>query len=194
MFAAMRLASSIVSTFAVSASARVSRPYTRRGTGRRAIASTPAGGMLGGGASTATSVYLPWVMNRLLRFALAVVVCVQPAAVHAQARVTTPPPTNPIPGQTSPGTPGEGNPIPPAQSLAPTPSICGAGGEGLRVCNSDFQSCSSVCAASVFDPNADTSACSARCCSNLVTCLSIRRCNTSGLNCFSLPGSLGITQ
>jgi hypothetical protein len=50
------------------------------------------------------------------------------------------------------------------------------GGEGVRVCNSDFQSCSSVCAASVFDPNADTSACTARCCSNLVNCLSIRRC------------------
>lgn len=121
-----------------------------------------------------------WIMNGLLRFALGVVICVQPAAVHAQASVTTPPQTNPIPGQTSPSTPGEGNPIPPAQSLAPTPSICGAGGEGVRVCNSDFQSCSGVCAASVFDPNADTSACTARCCSNLVTCLSIRRCNTSG--------------
>jgi hypothetical protein len=135
-----------------------------------------------------------WIMNGFLRFVLGVVICVQPAAVHAQARLITPGQTNPIPGQTSPSTPGKGNPIPPAQSLAPTPSICGAGGEGVRVCNSDFQSCSSICAASVFDPNADTSACTARCCSNLVSCLSIRQCNTSGINCFSLPGSLGITQ
>jgi hypothetical protein len=134
------------------------------------------------------------LMNRLLRFALAVGLCVQPAAVHAQATFPTQPPTNPIPGQTPPSIPGIGNPIPPAQSLAPTPSICGAGGEGVRVCNSDFQSCSSICAASVFDPNADTSACAARCCTNLVTCLNIRRCSTSGINCFSLPGTLGITQ
>ena len=135
-----------------------------------------------------------WIMNRLLRFALGVVICVQPAAVYAQASFPTQPQTNPLPGQTSPSIPGKGNPIPPAQSLAPTLSICGAGGEGVRVCNSDFQSCSSICAASVLDPNTDTSACTARCCSNLVTCLSIRRCNTSGINCFSLPGSLGITQ
>src|SRR5262245_42697328 len=79
-------------------------------------------------------------MNRLLRFALGVLICFQPAAVHAQASFPTQPQTNPIPGQTSPSIPGIGNPIPPAQSLAPTPSICGPGGEGVRVCNSDFQS------------------------------------------------------
>jgi hypothetical protein len=133
-------------------------------------------------------------MNRLLWFALAAGLCLQPAAVHVQTTFPTQPHTNPIPGQTLPSVPGTGNPIPPAQSLAPTPSICGAGGEGVRVCDSDFQSCSSVCAASVFDPNADTSACAARCCTNLVTCLSIRQCSTSGINCFSLPGTLGITQ
>jgi hypothetical protein len=135
-----------------------------------------------------------WIMNRLLTFALAVGLSVQPAAVHAQATFPTQPQTNPIPGQTLPSIPGIGNPVPPAQSLAPTPSICGPGGEGVRVCNSDFQSCNSACAATVFDPNADTSACTDRCCNNLTVCLSIRRCNTGGINCFSLPGALGATQ
>jgi hypothetical protein len=147
-------------------------------------------------------------MNRLLRFALAVVVCIQPAIVHAQgipgqstAGTGNPIPGqtirgtgNPIPGQTIPSIPGIGNPIPPAQSVAPTLSICGPGGEGVRVCNSDFQSCNSACAATVFDPNADVSACTDRCCNNFTVCLNIRRCNTSGVNCFSLPGSLGATQ
>src|SRR5215475_6138478 len=111
-------------------------------------------------------------MNRLLRFALAVAVCVQPAALHAQ---------NAIPGQTTPSIPGTGNPIPRAQSLAPTPSICGPGGEGVRVCNSDFQSCSSICADKVFDPNADTSTCTNHCCNNLIVCLNLRRCDTGRL-------------
>jgi hypothetical protein len=148
--------------------------------------------------------------GKLLRFALAVGICVQPATVHAQANSipgqSTPGTGNPIPGQTIRGTgnpipgqtipsiPGIGNPIPPAQSLAPTLSICGPGGEGVRVCNSDFQSCNSACAATVFDPNADVSACTDRCCNNFTVCLNIRRCNTSGVNCFSLPGSLGAAQ
>ena len=135
-----------------------------------------------------------WIMNSVLRFALAVVVCVQPAAVHAQASFPSQPHTNPILGQAPPSVPGTGNPIPPAPSLAPTPSICGAGGEGVRVCDSDCRSCNSACAATVFDPNADTSACTDRCCNNLTVCLSIRRCNTGAINCFSLPGSLGVTQ
>jgi hypothetical protein len=116
-------------------------------------------------------------MNRLLWFACGVVIWIQPAAVHAQA--------------TNSRIPGQANPIPPAQSLAPRPSLCSGGAEGLRVCNSDFQSCSSICAASVFDPNADTSACSARCCTSFLSCLSIRQCDTSGINCFTLPGALG---
>jgi hypothetical protein len=147
-------------------------------------------------------------MNRFLRFAFGVLICVQPATVHAQSvpgQSTTgtgnpiPGQTirgtgNPIPGQTIPSIPGIGNPIPHAQSVAPTLSICGPGGEGVRVCNSDFQSCNSACAATVFDPNADVSACTDRCCNNFTVCLNIRRCNTSGVNCFSLPGSLGATQ
>src|SRR5262249_7394351 len=139
-------------------------------------------------------------MNRLLRFALAVAVCVQPAALHAQNAIpgqtirSSPGTGNPIPGQTTPSIPGTGNPIPRAQSLAPTPSICGPGGEGVRVCNSDFQSCSSICAATVFDPNADTSSCTNHCCNNLIVCLNIRRCDVSRLNCFSLPGQLQIIQ
>jgi hypothetical protein len=48
-----------------------------------------------------------------------------------------------------------GNPIPPAQSLQPTPSACSAGSQSLRVCNNDFQFCSSVCTATALDPNAD---------------------------------------
>src|SRR6516162_6404966 len=132
-------------------------------------------------------------MNRLL-FALGVLICFQPAAAHAQASFPTQPQTNPIPGQTSRSIPGIGNPIPPAQSLAPTPSICGPGGEGVRVCNSDFQSCSSICAATVFDPTADTSSCTNHCCNNLTVCLNIRRCDVSQLNCFSLPGALQVIQ
>src|SRR5262249_44892614 len=97
-------------------------------------------------------------------------------------------------GQAPPSVPGKGNPIPPAQSRAPNASICGPGGEGVRVCNSDFQSCNSACAASVFDPNADTSACTDRSCNNLTVCLNIRRCDTGSINCFSLPGSLGASQ
>jgi hypothetical protein len=31
-------------------------------------------------------------------------------------------------------------------------------------------------------------------CTYLVNCLNICRCNTRGINCFSLPGTLGITQ
>ena len=122
------------------------------------------------------------------------------AALHAQnptLGATTPSSPvrgNPIPGQAFPSIPGTGNPIPPAQSLAPTPSICGPGGEGVRVCNSDFQSCSSICAATTFDPNADTSSCTNHCCNNLTVCLNLRRCNTTGINCFSLPGALGVTQ
>jgi hypothetical protein len=147
-------------------------------------------------------------MNRFLRFALGVLICVQPATVHAQAipgqstaGTGNPIPGqtirgtgNPIPGQTIPSIPGIGNPVPPVQSLAPTPSICGPGGEGVRVCNSDFQSCNSACAATVFNPTADVSACTDRCCNNLTVCLNIRRCSTATVNCFSLPGALGATQ
>src|SRR5215467_14993980 len=114
-------------------------------------------------------------MNRLLRFALGVLICFQPAAVHAQANFPTQPQTNPIPGQTIPSIPGIGNPIPPAQSLAPNASICGPGGEGVRVCNSDFQSCNSACAATAFNPRADVSSCTDRCCNNFTVCLNIRR-------------------
>jgi hypothetical protein len=71
-------------------------------------------------------------------------------------------------------TPSTGNPIPPAQSLQPTPSACSAGSQSLRVCNNDFQSCSSVCTATALDPNADVAGCSTRCCSQFKACLSIR--------------------
>jgi hypothetical protein len=78
-----------------------------------------------------------------------------------------------------------GNPIPPAQSLAPTPNLCGAGSQSVRVCNDDFQSCSSVCTATALDPTADTAGCSTRCCNQFKACLSIRGCGAlTSVNCF----------
>jgi hypothetical protein len=81
-------------------------------------------------------------------------------------------------------TPSAGNPIPPAQSLQPTPSACSAGSQSVRVCNNDFQSCSSVCTATALDPNADIAGCSTRCCSQFKACLSIRGCASNSINCF----------
>jgi hypothetical protein len=85
------------------------------------------------------------------------------------------------------GTPNQssGNPIPPAQSLAPSPSVCGPGSQSVRVCNNDFQSCSSVCTATALDPTADVAGCSTRCCSQFRACLSIRGCGAlTSVNCF----------
>ena len=80
---------------------------------------------------------------------------------------------------------GSGNPIPPAQSLAPTPDVCSAGSQSVRVCNNDFQSCSSVCnAATLNDPTADTAGCSLRCCTGFNACLHLRGCATGVANCF----------
>jgi hypothetical protein len=70
--------------------------------------------------------------------------------------------------------PSTGNPIPPVQSLKPTPSACSAGSQSVRVYNNDFQSCSSVCVATALDPNADVAGYSTRCCSQFKACLSIR--------------------
>ncbi len=78
-----------------------------------------------------------------------------------------------------------GNPIPPAQSLAPSPSVCGPGSQSVRVCNDDFQSCNSVCTATALDPTADVAGCSTRCCSQFRACLSIRGCGAlTSVNCF----------
>jgi hypothetical protein len=77
-----------------------------------------------------------------------------------------------------------GNPIPPAQSLQPSQSPCGAGSQSIRVCNDDFRSCSSVCTATALDPNADIAGCSLRCCTNFKACLNIRGCPARSLNCF----------
>ncbi len=77
------------------------------------------------------------------------------------------------------------NPIPPAQSLAPTPNLCGTGSQSVRVCNDDFQSCSSVCTATALDPTADTAGCTTRCCNQFKACLSIRGCGAlTSVNCF----------
>ena len=78
-----------------------------------------------------------------------------------------------------------GNPIPPAQSLAPTPNLCGPGSQSVRVCNNDFQSCSTVCnAATLNDPQADTAGCNLRCCTGFNACLHLRGCDTGVANCF----------
>jgi hypothetical protein len=90
-------------------------------------------------------------------------------------------------GTASQGTQGRsnGNPIAPTQSLAPTPNVCSAGSQSVRVCNNDFQSCSSVCnGLTLSDPTADVAGCSLRCCSNFNACLSIRGCGTGTVNCF----------
>jgi hypothetical protein len=78
-----------------------------------------------------------------------------------------------------------GNPVAPTQSLAPTPDVCSAGSQSIRVCNNDFQSCSSVCnGLTLSDPTADVAGCSLRCCSQFNACLSIRGCGTGTVNCF----------
>ena len=77
------------------------------------------------------------------------------------------------------------NPIPPAQSTAPSPSVCGPGSQSVRVCNNDFQSCNSVCTATALDPTADVAGCGTRCCSQFRACLSIRGCGAlTSVNCF----------
>jgi hypothetical protein len=90
-------------------------------------------------------------------------------------------------GTTRQGTQSQsnGNPVAPTQSLAPTPDVCSAGSQSIRVCNNDFQSCSSVCnGLTLTDPNADVAGCSLRCCSIFNACLSIRGCATGTVNCF----------
>src|SRR5262245_56046352 len=102
--------------------------------------------------------------------------------------------------QTAPGNPGligtprravPGNQgligIPPNQSTSPARSPCSAGSQSVRVCNDDFQSCSSACtAATISDPSADITGCTQGCCTKFSACLSIRGCsNLTSLNCFS---------
>ena len=80
---------------------------------------------------------------------------------------------------------GSGNPVAPTQSLAPTPNVCSAGSQSIRVCNNDFQSCSTVCnAAKLNDPQADTAGCNLRCCTGFNACLHLRGCDTGVANCF----------
>jgi len=80
---------------------------------------------------------------------------------------------------------GSGNPVAPTQSLAPTPNVCGAGSQSVRVCNNDFQSCSTVCnAATLNDPQADVAGCNLRCCTGFNACLHLRGCDTGVANCF----------
>ena len=76
------------------------------------------------------------------------------------------------------------NPIPPAQSLKPTQSPCTPGSQSVRVCEDDFRSCTSVCTATALDPNAETTGCSLRCCTQFKACLSIKGCASRSLECF----------
>jgi len=106
-------------------------------------------------------------MIKLMLLVLALSLCLQTGAVQAQSQL-----------------PPAGNPIPPAQSLQPTQSACGAGSQSVRVCNDDFRSCNSVCTANALDASADIAGCGLRCCTLFKACLSIRQCNVSGINCF----------
>ncbi|TFG84816.1 MAG: hypothetical protein E4H18_05820 [Hyphomicrobiales bacterium] len=72
---------------------------------------------------------------------------------------------------------------PPFQSLKPTQSACGLGSQSLRVCNSDLQSCSDVCAAKALDVTADIAGCSTRCCNQFNVCLRLRGCGARIINC-----------
>src|SRR6185437_404720 len=81
-------------------------------------------------------------MSKFAIFALALVFALAPVAVMAQQTQV----------QRGVRVPSPGKPIPPAQSLQPTPSACSPGSQSLRVCNNDFQSCSSVCTATALDP------------------------------------------
>jgi hypothetical protein len=76
------------------------------------------------------------------------------------------------------------NPTPPAQSLKPSLSPCGAGSQSVRVCNDDFRSCNSACTARALNPSAETAGCSLRCCSQFKACLSIRGCASRSIECF----------
>src|SRR4029079_7202283 len=73
------------------------------------------------------------------------------------------------------------------QSLAPPGSPCSIGSQSVRVCQNDFQSCSSECTASnLSDPIAGAQGCSQRCCNNLQACFSLRGCgNLTSNDCFT---------
>jgi hypothetical protein len=75
-------------------------------------------------------------------------------------------------------------PTPPLQSLRPSQSLCGASSQSVRVCNDDFRSCNSTCAAIELDPSGDITGCSLKCCNLLKACLSIRGCASPTLDCF----------
>jgi hypothetical protein len=77
------------------------------------------------------------------------------------------------------------NNVPPStQSLRPTESACSAGSQSVRVCNSDFTSCNSICAATALDPSADVASCGTRCCNQFNTCLRLRGCGPRAVDCF----------
>ena len=111
-------------------------------------------------------------MSKFAIFALALVfAALAPVAVMAQQTQV----------QRGVRVPSPGNPIPPAQSLQPTPSACSPGSQSLRVCSNDFQSCSSVSTATALE-------CRCRGLQHAplqpVQGLSIRGCSVSNVNCF----------
>src|SRR5262245_29823060 len=50
----------------------------------------------------------------------------------------------------------QGSQAGPLQSISPARSLCGAGSQSVRVCNSDFQSCNSACTSTFISDLADT--------------------------------------
>lgn len=79
---------------------------------------------------------------------------------------------------------GAGGVVPPNQSLRDTPTACGPGSQSVRVCNDDFRSCNSICAARALDPAADIAGCGLRCCTQFNTCLRMRQCGARVISCF----------
>ena len=93
-------------------------------------------------------------------------------AAGAQAQTTT-----------TPGQFGRSTTPAPRQSLSPTQGVCTVGSQSLRVCNSDFQSCNDVCAATAVDASADIAGCTSRCCTQFNVCLRMRGCGGRVISC-----------
>ena len=113
----------------------------------------------------------------MIRFTLLIVALLFAVALGTAAAQTTNPGNQAVPGnQGLIGTPQ-------TQSITPPRSACTVGSQSLRVCDSDFQSCNSICTATGLDASADIAGCSLRCCNNFSACLHIRGCATT-FRCF----------
>jgi hypothetical protein len=77
-------------------------------------------------------------------------------------------------------------PLPQGENQRLQSRLCGAGGQSVRVCENDFQSCNSACAGTQLADVFGFEGCTQRCCNNLRSCLSLRGCATlTETDCFS---------